>query len=309
MRHIKNLKTKIGLGIILIIIIVTVIIITIKPVNEKLLYHVNKYYKTVKINHNYGFFSCCSLKLEAISRYINEEKDIPKIVDSSNQFEWYKTENDKKTNRDITYDYFEHYDNIHLDIKDKIDYGNGYQFKDYSTIDYGNICPLIKKYFSPSIKIREIVNTIENKYNIEYKNTCVLFYRGNDKATETTLSNYTDYFNYADSILKNNPNILFLIQSDETEFIEYMTNKFPNNSFYFKDEIRHMNKCNDTVDKKMSYDNYNFSKKYLAITIIMSKCKYIICGSGNCSIWIMFYRGHSNNTIQYLNGKWYTNYK
>ena len=84
-----------------------------------------------------------------------------------------------------------------------------------------------------------------------------------------------------------------------------MTNKFPDNSFYFKDEIRHMKKCDDTVDIKMKSQNYEFSKKYLAITIIMSRCKYIICGSGNCDIWIMFYRGNNKNVIQNLNGTWY----
>ena len=98
---------------------------------------------------------------------------------------------------------------------------------------------------------------------------------------------------------------MFLIQSDETEFLEFMTNEFPNNSFYFKDEIRHMKKCNDTVDKKMRHQNYEFSKKYLAITIIMSRCKYIICGSGNCDLWIMLYRGNNKNVVQNLNGNWY----
>ena len=76
------------------------------------------------------------------------------------------------------------------------------------------------------------------------------------------------------------------------------------NSVVFHDEIRHMNKCNDTVDKRFSSMNYDFSKKYLAITIIMSKCKYIVCGSGNCSIWIMFYRGNGSNVFQQLNKQW-----
>ena len=84
-----------------------------------------------------------------------------------------------------------------------------------------------------------------------------------------------------------------------------MTNKLPDNSFYFKDEIRHMTKCNNTVDIKFKEQNYEFSKKYLAITIIMSKCKYIICGSGNCDEWIMFYRGNNKNVIQNLNGTWH----
>lgn len=111
--------------------------------------------------------------------------------------------------------------------------------------------------------------------------------------------------NYANQILEKNPNIVFLIQSDETEFIEFMTKSFPSNSIYFKDEIRHMEKCNSTVDIKMKSQNYEYSKKYLAITIIMSKCKYIICGSGNCDIWIMLYRGNNNNVIQHLKESWY----
>ena len=127
----------------------------------------------------------------------------------------------------------------------------------------------------------------------------------NDKNTETKKCSYNEYLNYAKQLLKKNAKIVFLIQSDETEFIKFMTNNFPNNSFYFKDEIRHMEKCNSTVDIKMSFQNYEFSKNYLGITIIMSKCKYIICGSGNCDEWIMLYRGNNKNVIQNLDGYWY----
>jgi hypothetical protein len=83
-----------------------------------------------------------------------------------------------------------------------------------------------------------------------------------------------------------------------------MISKYPNNYFYFKDEIRHMKKCNSTVDIIMRDKNFEFSKYYLAITIIMSKCKYIICGSGNCSLWIILYRGHAKNIFQNLNNIW-----
>lgn len=78
-----------------------------------------------------------------------------------------------------------------------------------------------------------------------------------------------------------------------------MKNKYFNNSIIFNDEIRHINKCNNTVDKIMKDKNNEFSKYYLAITIIMSKCKYIICGSGNCLLWIMLYRNNSNNICQF----------
>ena len=256
--------------------------------------------------HSAGFFSCCSVKLGNIIDYINLNLQMPDYVNSSQQFSWYKLDQTK----DITYDYFEHYHNMPNIISINYIYYsyNGvseFQFADYSILDYKNIVPFIVKYFSPSIQIANIIDYITKKYNLVYDNICVLFYRGNDKHTETALCNYEEYLIYANLIIKSNPNIIFLIQSDETNFIKFMSEQFPTNSFYFKDEIRHMNNKNSTVDKEITNGIDIFSKNYLAITIIMSRCKYIVCGSGNCSIWIMFYRGNNNNVCQNLNGKWY----
>jgi hypothetical protein len=252
---------------------------------------------SVITTHNAGFFSCCSVKLMNITDYINEHLKLPTLVDSSRQFNWYK-----KNNEDITYDYFEHYDHTdEIDVT-KIDYHERHQFKDYSTLD-PCIFPVVKKYFTPSKNILHIIEQIEKKYNLKYDNICVLFYRGNDKITETKLCDYDEYLIYAKDVLKKNPNVIFLIQSDETEFIQYMSEHFTN-SFYFRDETRHMKKCNTSVDYVFHNKNNEFSKYYLAITIIMSKCKYIICGSGNCSIWIMFYRGHHHDVYQNINNRW-----
>jgi hypothetical protein len=147
---------------------------------------------------------------------------------------------------------------------------------------------------------------MECKYSIDYDNICVLFYRGNDKITETSICGYDEYIIKARMLLEKNPNIKFLIQSDETGFIELFTDIFKDNSICFRDEIRHIPKCVDTVDNVMKDKNNIFSKYYLAITIIMSRCKYIICGSGNCSLWIMLYRGNSNNVLQNSEGHWYS---
>ena len=371
----------------------------------------------LKITWNCGFFSCCSIILQKLVEFVNSNNKLPDSVDSSGSFAWYKkwtltpehgffTEG---RNKDITYDYFEHYDNIkntpasfpvpgsgnkhnmkrqlsrfvgvapdmnawlarhrkrlwtaqicyggqqhhvgwkypseeiaaraydalareHLGpnpsvnfpvpqsgetqaVKARtsasfpIDYCYTDQYKNYSDLDYIGVTPLIKKYFSPSVEINGIINNIEKKYNLVYDNICVLFYRGNDKNRETKICGYDEYLEHANKIITKNPHISFLIQSDETGFIEFMTNKFPDNSFYFKDEIRHVKKCDGSVDLGAGgycrTKNYEFSKKYLAITIIMSKCKYIICGSGNCDIFIMWYRGNNKNVIQNLNGTWH----
>lgn len=259
----------------------------------------------LKITHNSGFFSCCSVKLTKIIDFINLNKKLPDVVDSSEQFKNYK--NNK--NEDITFEYFENYKSLpELKFTEYIDYHWDHQFKIYSNLDYKAIIPVVRKYFSPSNKIKEIIYNIEKKYNLHYENICVLFYRGNDKNRETKKCSYSEYLIYANKVIEENPSVTFLIQSDEKEFIDYMTNQFPNKSFYFKEEIRYINKCDNTVDKIDLSKNFEFSKKYLAITIIMAKCKYIICGSGNCDIWIMFYRENCNNVFQNLNGKWYFNY-
>ena len=158
----------------------------------------------------------------------------------------------------------------------------------------------MKKYFTPSIKINNNIQSIENKYKIQnYENICVLFYRGNDKVTETKLPTYDDIIVEARRLYNENNNITFLVQSDEIEFIEKMLQEFPNNSFYFKDEIRTIQKNNSlSVDKINVESNFVYSQYYLAITIIMSKCKYVICTTGNCSLWITLFRGNADNVFQ-----------
>ena len=110
---------------------------------------------------------------------------------------------------------------------------------------------------------------------------------------------YSRYIEQAKKLLKINPSFIFLVQSDETEFIETMLREFPTNSFYFKDEIRHMNHTNSSVDiiDKEKNTNYYFSQHFLSITMIMSQAKYVVCNLGNCSLWIALFSGHSQNII------------
>jgi hypothetical protein len=267
------------------------------------------YYKTIfylmsiVLTHNAGFFSCCSVRLHYIIEYINEHHKLPISVDSSGMFAWYK-----QTDTDITYVYFTQYDEVafnHNDVlTNNIDFNWDHQYKNYSTLEYDKICPLVDKYFALSNGINTLITNMENKYKLDYNNICVLFYRGNDKNTETKICGYDEYVEHARAIQKEHPTIRFLIQSDETEFIALMLSLFPNNAFFFKEETRHINRCMGTVDFVFPPANFMYSQYYLAITKIMSKCNIIVCGSGNCSIWIMFYRGHCKNTYQNLNGEW-----
>ena len=248
--------------------------------------------------HSCGFFSNCNIRLHCLIEYFNIYKHLPIITDSSKSFCCYKNGN---LDIDITFDYFKHYNdnNINIEYKKNIDYNHDYQISKFYKINYNDIKPFIEKYFTPSDNILKIKKTIEDKYNIDYDNICVLFHRGNDKATETILPSYDDYLHYAKIALneeKNNPKFKFLIQSDETEFLDEMKKNFPNHIIFY-DEIRHMPKQLSTVDKVFKEKNNEYSKYFLAIMLIMSQCKYVITGNGNCSLWVYFFRGHLNNFV------------
>lgn len=254
--------------------------------------------ETLSVHPSNGFFSNCTIRLLDIILYFNAVKKLPIFVDSSKQFDLYKSGTNMN---DITCKYFSNNLDYTVNYQHPIDFREQYQYTDYETLKFNDLSPFIKKYFSPVEDIKNDITYIENKYNINnYDDICVLFYRGNDKRTETCLPSYESIVEKARTLYNENNNIKFLVQSDEIEFIEKMIQEFPNNSFYFKDEIRTMNKNIISAighnDKEL---NFNYAKIYLAITIIMSKCKYIVCSSGNCSLWIALYRGNTDNVYQY----------
>lgn len=248
----------------------------------------------LKVTHNAGFFSCCTIRLMKIIDFFNENGKLPDIVDSSEQFQKYKLNSD-----DITHIFFE--EKVDTDIE-KCEFHYDVQFLKYDQIELDKISKFVKAYFTPSQLVKDMILYLENKYHIDYDNTCSIFYRGNDKSKETKIGHYDEYFKQVDDIIKKSPNIRFHIQTDESEFIDEFTKRYTNN-FYF-DETPTIRKSNTTVHDVLPIsERIKYAAYFLAATIIVSKSKYIITHSGNCGIWSIFYRGNVQNTYQYLNHK------
>jgi hypothetical protein len=260
----------------------------------------------LKTSHNKtaGFFSNCSVRLKQIVKYFHEKHELPRVIDSSEQFRNYKKDVDN-LDEDLAKYFFE--EKLVDKNIGKLTYSYGHQYQDYKNIDFKNTTPLVEAYFSPSITIRNIIEIFEKKYLIDYDNTCSVYYRGNDKVSETMLAEYKDFYNKAEEILQKNPHIKFLIQTDELEFAEAFKQKFPN-SFWF-DELSMINHDPTSSihhsfprDKRKEHASY-----FLAAVIIMSKTKHLITYSGNCGLWAVLYRGHAENVYQYLKTKnWIT---
>lgn len=249
----------------------------------------------LKITHNAGFFSCCTIRLMKIIDFFNQNGYLPDLVDSSEQFQKYKS-----NNIDITDVFFKQ--SLQIDNLEKCEFHYDIQFLKYNNIDLEKISKFVKTYFSPTNFINSLVDELESKYKIDHDNTCSVFYRGNDKFKETQIGNYDEYFRQIDDVLSKSPDIRFHIQTDEQEFIDEFTKKYKN-YFYFV-ETPTIQRSNTTVHDVLPVsDRIKYASYFLAATIIVSKSKYIITHSGNCGIWSIFYRGNVKNTYQYLNHK------
>ncbi len=255
-----------------------------------------------EILHDAGFFSICTVCLIDIIETINylktnniNYKNSYININTSKTFKLYRVNNNNNF-----YDYFKennNLDNIKI-LNEKLE--SGISIMPYKNLNYDIINNYIKVFFQPSDHITKIINNIESKYNLDYENSCCIFYRGLDKMTETIIPSYDEFYNKINNETKHLKNFKFILQSDESEFLEYFKKKFINN-IIFNEETRNLPKQKSLVEHKSSKeDNYKYSQFFLAIVYIMSKCKYVYCNSSNVSLWIALFRGNTNNLHQYL---------
>jgi hypothetical protein len=255
-------------------------------------------------------------KLWQIIQYYNKHKQVPKEIDVREQFQWYKP---GEISENISYDFFEKpQDDITIEYKEEIDFDHEYQWINFKKFNYSIFTPFIRKYYTPTPKVYDIVKKMEEKYKLDYENLGVLFYRGNDKRKETPMHNQIP--NYKEHVKKGNelkekyPGMKLIVQSDESEYITEMLKNFPD-SIVFNDEIRHMKQNKKgTVDKiagnggdwnsDVGKSNYEHAFKFMAILIIMSKCKHLVLNVGNCSLWTCFFRENADNVDLYVMNKW-----
>ncbi len=150
------------------------------------------------------------------------------------------------------------------------------------------ITKYICKYFLPSIEVMKQLTCIENLYKIDYNNSLVVFYN-EPVDTQTQMETYKMYLLQVEEIINQSSGLQVLVNSVDNGFLEYMRENMHMDCVYLDNEME---------------NREIFSKKCLAVVMLMSKCKYIVCSSDECSLWTMYYRGNSTNVYQRLENKW-----
>jgi hypothetical protein len=258
------------------------------------------------VKHVAGFFSCCSVKLQAIVEFANSHNSFPKHIDGMHLFTMYKLP--EHVNQDITHVFFEYPSEILKPIA-KINYKHEHQYIAYSQLDYDNVTPIIQNFFKPSTQIIEILRHFETKYGIDAANCIAVYYRGTDKTYETKLDSFDRYYDKLTELLNTDNNCKILLQSDSTQFFDYMKDKFHGsphsaNLVAIEEIVPTRSTTNGVHCERTGQTNHSEIKHLLAVVVLISKCKHIICSSGNVSEWMMFYRGNSVNVHQNLNLTW-----
>jgi hypothetical protein len=246
-----------------------------------------------------GFFSCSSLILIYLFEYINKYHKLPLKIDTKNMLTIYQLHE----NHDVFKHCFYEKD-ITIDFKDKITFSktnHEAQFSDYKQLRFDLLLPFIEKYYNPTEPIQSKIIKLKEKYNINNeKQYCGVFYRGNDKIKETQQPSYYEVTNKALELKKNNHDIIFIIQTDEYEFLKHFLTIFPD-SIYFT-EIPVINKQMTTIANIYQNNNNKLEilEYYIASIMIFSTLKHVICTYGNGELFMCFFRKNANGIIQYL---------
>jgi hypothetical protein len=248
--------------------------------------------------HVGGIYSNSNVILSHIINFFNDRKCLPDNINTDNMFLLYKLGNDNIYNKFFIQNLKE------IIFKKKIvfnDEGYENQFSNYKLLKLHDIKPFIDKYFTPNETILNNIDYLLCKYKINLDDEiCGVFYRGNDKIMETQKPPYDEFVKKAKDLINNNPNIKFIVQTDETEFLTYFLNYFPD-AIYFS-ELKTIS-CNSNSNVVRNLNNENkidHVKHFISIIQIFSKLKYLITTSGNCELFITFYRNNTNNLYQYL---------
>lgn len=186
----------------------------------------------------------------------------------------------------------------------------------YSFLDYKKI---INRYFNPSNLILNFQQQFIEKYNIDYKNTIAIYYRGTDKQREIILASPEKYLKVANKLLNSNSSYKILVQTDQTDVKEYFKKELGDRIITI-DELLTTNEttigCHPIIKSNSTLDETKHAVMLDAIIRCISKCEYVIGGSGAVNVAINLYRGSHHNMYRFdengeliynINGIFYRN--
>ncbi len=220
---------------------------------------------------------------------------IPERIDYSLGYRHFK----KDPNQDI-YPYFHKINeeiNLDLFVDIPLPDSNKCQFDLYRFDIYNQIRD---RFFNPSEIILERKNFLIDKYKFDPQKTISVLYRGTDKGTELRLGSPTEYLKVVKNILKDNPNFKVLLQTDQTQVIQYFYEQLGDILITFEETpSTTSNKVIWSLMEQSDKDSIDWSQWFDAALRCVSDCKYLVNHTGNVAFFANLYRGNVNGVNQF----------
>jgi hypothetical protein len=220
---------------------------------------------------------------------------IPERIDYSLGYRHFK----KDPNQDIYLDFHKINEKIDLDLFVDISLpdSNKCQFDLYRFDIYNKIRD---RFFGPSDLIAERKNILINKYKFDPQKTISVLYRGTDKSTELTLGSPTEYLKVVKNILKDNPNFKVLLQTDQTQVIQYFYDQLGDILITFEETpSTTSNRVIWSLMEQSDKDSIDWSQWFDAALRCVADCKYLVNHTGNVAFFANLYRGNINGVHQF----------
>ena len=249
--------------------------------------------ETLRIKHNSGLFSNCSISVYGIVSYFNQYKRLPAKVDFADTFKNFSSGEQEEAYKS----YFKPQSHIDITYRDKVRFPAISLF-DYRSEAFDQLTPFVNRYFSPSDAVMLKVDALIERYNIIPQSTIAVCYRGTDKHRDTGLASFEDFITQAQSIKQRFPDHRMLIQTDQAQFWETSTQvfsdafRFEETPFTATDKVMH-----DIIKEE---DKKEWTQWFIAAVIVISRCAYVVNHTGNVARWICLYRKGAHNMSQYF---------
>jgi len=229
-----------------------------------------------------GLCSCLSVRLHDAVEFYKQNGQYPLNIDSSMQYWLYRDYKDHRIDKVLMDDY------RRVENMPFINFNHGWQYSFYDEVQLPElsklaliVCPISNRVGDKSYNF---INILQNR-------TAVL-YRGNDKVKELPATPYESMFEMALASESKS----FLVQTDEAEFYEAFKSRYPDTIRY--EELGMINRNADAYYLPKE-NKEGFAVSFIAALRALGHANKIITTTGNTSLWMMFFRGHTRNVWQY----------
>jgi hypothetical protein len=172
--------------------------------------------------------------------------------------------------------------------------------KQFDVYDFDSYNKIIKRFFNPSKIIEERKKYLTDKYQINFNKTISVLYRGTDKGTELKIASPEQYLSIAKKLLDKNPDFKVLLQTDQTQVIEYFYSNLDNILIVFEETpSTNSNRVIWSIMEQNGEDSIDWSQWFDAALRCVSACKYVINHTGNVGMFMNLYRGNTTGVYQF----------